>query len=390
MRSRFLGVAVLAALAATPRQGIAAQAEPGAAPILAITEPAEGSVVSGALVLRARLSPEAGPVLRLVFTADGQQVCTREAPPFECPWDAGKDVAAHHVRALAILRDGRRLVANVRTKGARFAPAALVEVVQVAATVTDKGGRFVKGLGRDVFRIFEDGVPQPVTHFIGEGTARELVVAVDMSGSMEDAMPACRAAVKQFLAGLRPDDQLTLLAFNDNVFTLAARETDPAARQRAVDRLAPWGGTALHDVVLRSLDLLDRQRGRRALVLFTDGEDRSSHATVEDVERRVEMSAAPIYVIAQGKGMRERELKRVMDRLADVSGGRAFFTDSVQELPGVFTAILEDLANQYLLAYDPANSLRDGSWRTIKVEVAGGATHKVRARQGYRATARRD
>ncbi len=263
-------------------------------------------------------------------------------------------------------------------------------MVQVAATVTDKGGRFVKGLGRDVFRIFEDGVRQPVTHFIGEGTARELVVAVDMSGSMEDAMPACRAAVKQFLAGLRPDDQLTLLAFNDNVFTLAARETDPAARQRAVDRLAPWGGTALHDVVLRSLDLLDRQRGRRALVLFTDGEDRSSHATVEDVERRVEMSAAPIYVIAQGKGMRERELKRGLDRLADVSGGRAFFTDSVQELPGVFTAILEDLANQYLLAYDPANPVRDGSWRTIKVEVAGGAAHKVRARQGYRATARRD
>ena len=288
-------------------------------------------MVSGALVLRARLSPEAGPVLRLVLTADGQQVCTREAPPFECPWDAGKNVAAHHVRALAILRDGRRLVANVRTKGARFAPAVEVEVVQVAATVTDKGGRFVKGLGRDVFRIFEDGVRQPVTHFIGEGTARELVVAVDMSGSMEDAMPACRAAVKQFLAGLRPDDQLTLLAFNDNVFTLAARETDPAARQRAVDRLAPWGGTALHDVVLRSLDLLDRQRGRRALVLFTDGEDRSSHATVEDVERRVEMSAAPIYVIAQGKGMRERELKRGLDRLADVSGGRAFFTDSVEE-----------------------------------------------------------
>jgi Ca-activated chloride channel homolog len=248
----------------------------------------------------------------------------------------------------------------------------------------------VKGLGKDAFRIFEDGVRQPVTHFIGEGTARDLVVAVDMSGSMEEAMPACRAAVKQFLAGLRPDDQLTLLAFNDNIFTLAQRETDPAARQRAVDRLAPWGGTALHDVVLRSLDLLDRQRGRRALILFTDGEDRSSRATIEDVERRVEMSAAPIYVIAQGKGMRERELKRVMDRLADVSGGRAFFTDSIQELPGVFTAILEDLANQYLLAYDPSNPLRDGNWRAIKVEVEGTAARKVRARQGYRATSRRN
>jgi Ca-activated chloride channel homolog len=389
-RARAARVGIALALAQLAGTLLFAQVEPPPEAALTITEPTEGGVVSGAVVLRARLTPEVLPVLRVIFTADGQQVCTRDSPPFDCPWDAGPDVAPHHVRALAILRDGRRLVANVRTKGARFAPGVEVEVVQVAATVTDKGGRFVKGLTKDAFRIFEDGVRQPVTHFIGEGTARELVVAVDMSGSMEEAMPACRAAVKQFLAGLRSDDQLTLLAFNDNIFTLAQRETDPLVRARAVDRLAPWGGTALHDVVLRGLDLLDRQRGRRALILFTDGEDRSSHATVEDVERRVEMSAAPIYVIAQGKGMRERELKRVMDRLADVSGGRAFFTDSVNDLPGVFTAILEDLANQYLLAYDPANPVRDGSWRTIKVEVEGGATHKVRARQGYRATPRRN
>jgi len=366
-----------------------AQTDAPTGPVLTITEPADGGVVSGAVTLKARLEPETPGVLRLSFTADGQPVCSREAPPFECAWDAGSALTPHHIRALLVMRDGRRLVANVRTKGARFAPGVDVEVVQVAATITDKSGRFVRGLGKDSFRILEDGVRQPVTHFIGEGTPRELVVAVDMSGSMEEAMPACRSAVKQFLVGLRPDDQVSLLAFNDNIFTLAQRETDVAARQRAVDRLAPWGGTALHDVVLRSLDLLDRQRGRRALVLFTDGEDRSSHATVADVERRVEMSAAPIYVIAQGKGMRERELKRVLDRLADVSGGRAFFTDSIEELPRVFAEILEDLASQYLLAYDPANPLRDGSWRAIKVEILGTNPHRVRARKGYRATPRR-
>jgi Ca-activated chloride channel family protein len=99
------------------------------------------------------------------------------------------------------------------------------------------------------------------------------------------------------------------------------------------------------------------------------------------------VSAAPIYVIAQGQALREGELKRVINRLADVSGGQAFFTDSVDELPSVFAGILEDLANQYLLAYDPSNPLRDGSWRAIKVEVEG-APHRVRARQGYRATPR--
>jgi Ca-activated chloride channel family protein len=360
--------------------GRAGAEEPG----LAIVEPGEDTFVSGPITLRARVEP-ALRILRVAFTADGQPVCTREAPPFECAWDAGPAVVPHQVRAVASLRDGGRLVATVRTKGAAYAPAVEVQVVQVAATVTDKSGRFVRGLAKEAFRIFEDGVEQPLTLFIGEGTARELVIAVDISGSMADAMPVCREAVKGFLGALRPDDQVTLLAFNDNIFTLARRETDPAARLRAVDRLAPWGGTALHDVLLRGLDLLDQRRGRRALVVFTDGEDRSSHATEQDVERRVEVSNAPIYVIAQGRGTRERSLKHVLDRLADVSGGRSFYTDKIDELGGVFAEITEDLASQYLLAYDPIKTERDGSWRAIRVEVAG--KHRVRARQGYRAVA---
>jgi Ca-activated chloride channel homolog len=371
--------------AAALQQG--AERAPGDAsePRLTISAPLQGAFVSGLLTLRASVEPGREQVRRVTFMADGQTVCTLERPPFECPWDAGLGVTPHAFRAVAVLRDGRRLVANVRTVGARLSPAVEVTVVQVAATVTDGSGRFVRGLGRDAFRIFEDGVPQELSHFVGEGTARELVVAVDMSGSMGSAMETCRRAVKAFLERLKLDDRLTLLAFNDSIFTVASRETNPAARQRAVERLAPWGGTALFDVVLRGLELLEHQRGRRALVLFTDGEDRDSHATAQDVQRRVDVSAAPIYVIAQGKGTRERELKQVMDRLADVSGGRAFYTDRIDELAGVFAEITEDLDSQYLLAYDPTNSARDGSWRSIKVEVRGGGGRHVRARQGYRA-----
>jgi VWFA-related protein len=257
----------------------------------------------------------------------------------------------------------------------------------VAATVTDGRGRLVKGLGRDSFRVFEDGREQEVTHFIGADGERELVVAVDMSGSMGTAMPRCREAVKRFLGFIRPIDAVTVLAFNDNVFTVSRREASPEARLRAVDRLRSWGSTAFYDAVLRGLDLLERHRGRRALVLFTDGEDMVSHATVQDVQRRIEVSASPVYVVAQGKGMREPGLKRVLDRVAGVSGGRAFYTNSVDELDSVFTEIGEDIASQYLLAYAPSGPVGDGAWRTIRVEVAG-RTDAVRAREGYRATAR--
>ena len=359
---------------------------PAPGPSLRIEEPSPGGYVSGLVTLRARIEPLDLPVLRLTFAADGHPVCAREAPPWECAWDAGQDVVAHSIRAVAVLTDGSRLVDSVRTEAAGYAPVVEVEVVQVAATVTDAKGRLVKGLGRDSFRVFEDGREQEVTHFIGAEAERELVVAVDMSGSMGPAMVRCREAVKRFLTSIRPVDAVTVLAFNDNVFTVSRREASPEARLRAVDRLRSWGSTAFYDAVLRGLDLLERHRGRRALVLFTDGEDMVSHATVQDVQRRIEVSASPVYVVAQGKGMREPGLKRVLDRVAGVSGGRAFYTDSVDDLDGVFTEIGEDIASQYLLAYAPTGSVSDGGWRTIRVEVAG-RKDAVRAREGYRARA---
>jgi Ca-activated chloride channel family protein len=356
-------------------------------PRLLIVEPAPGRYVSGKQTLRATLDPPGLRVVRLTFAADGQPVCARQAPPWECEWDAGDDVVSHNIRAVAVLGDGSRLVDSVRTEAAGFAPAVDVDVVQVAATVTDGGGRLVKGLSLADFRVYEDGHPREVTHFIGSEAERELVVAVDMSGSMSDAMPTCRAAVKRFLSTVRPIDSATLLAFNDWVFTAARRDVTPEARLRAVDRLRAWGSTAFHDAVLRGLDLLEAHRGRRALILFSDGEDMVSHTTSADVQARVERSATPVYVIAQGKGMREPTLKRVLDRISGVSGGRSFYTDSIDELDAVFAEIGTDIASQYLLAYAPGDAPRDGSWRTIRVEVEGQKKYAVRARQGYRALA---
>ena len=192
-----------------------------------IEEPAPGQYVSGLVTLRARIEPEGSPVVQLAFTADGHPACAREAPPWACDWDAGTDVVAHSIRAVAVLTDGSRLVDTVRTEAASYAPVVDVEVVQVAATVTDDKGRLVKGLGRDSFRVFEDGRQQEVTHFVGADAEREVVVAVDMSGSMGSAMVRCREAVKRFLASMRPRDSVTVLAFNDNVFTVARREASP-------------------------------------------------------------------------------------------------------------------------------------------------------------------
>jgi VWFA-related protein len=370
--------------AAPARAQSDAPATPGET--LSIVEPESDALVSGKQPLRAVLSPDGlfAQLRRLTFMADGRHVCTIDAAPLECAWDAGPGVQAHEVRAVAVLKDGRRLAASVRTRGGFALSGAEVDLVHVTATVTDGKGRLMKMLPRGIFQVQEDGVGQEVTHFVGESQEREIVVAVDISGSMGAAMPQVRQAVRKFLAALRPSDHVTLLAFNDSVFTLARRETDAAARSRAVDRLASWGGTCLHDAILRGLDLLDRQRGLKALVVFTDGEDRSSRADPAAVARRVGTSDALIYMIGQGRGTEVPALKKVMDRLAGLSGGRAFHTKNAAELEGSFAEIVEELSSQYVLAYEPTNGARDGSWREIRVGVTRPGL-VVRSRQGYRA-----
>lgn len=357
---------------------------PAGAPQLKILSPGEDAYVTGATLLRASMTP-AESVTGVTFFADGRQVCALTHPPFECEWDAGAAITAHQVRAVATLRGGNRIVQTVRTKSVGYVERVDVDVVQVTATVSDGHGKFIRGLPQAGFHVFEDGHPQAITHFASEDVPLELVVAIDISGSMAPAMPRVKTAVKEFLGDVPPQDQVTLLGFNDNIFTVTRKTTDPAERIKAVDRLAPWGSTALYDVLLRGVEMLGRQTGRKALVVFTDGEDQGSHATINDVERRLQSSDVTLYMIGQGRGVTMDPLRRIMERLSVPTGGRALFSDSIDELHTAFADLLDELSNQYLLGYQSSNSRRDDAWRKIKVDVDG--HHDVRARQGYRALA---
>jgi len=358
-----------------------------ARPELRILSPDEGSYLSGRVLLRAAISPMSaiGGIASVSFYVDGALVCTLERLPYECEWEAGHSVEEHLVRAVATLKAGGRLVASVHTKRLDHAEAVEVTAIQVTATVTNaETGRFVPGLPKTAFRVLEDGVPQAIASFKAQNVALELVAAIDISGSMRTAVPQLKAAVKEFLAAVPSRDNVTLVGFNDNIFPLTRRSKDPAARLKAVDRLAAWGGTALYDVIVRGLDMLGEMAGRKALVVFTDGEDQGSHLMREAVLKRLEESDATLYMIGQGQRAEVPDLRELMTRLARQSGGRAFFPDHIEELAEVFRQIIEDLSNQYLLSYEPTNGRRDGTWRTITIEMTDPGL-RVRAREGYRA-----
>jgi VWFA-related protein len=382
MVPRILAAVVWAAMTIA----VVAQGPSTSAPIFEITAPDGDSFLAGPVVLSATVEP-ATAVTRMTFFVDGREVCVVASPPFECDWDAGPTVEEHQIRVLAAFTDGTRRVSTVRTKGLNVTETVDVDVVQVTVTVTNDRGEFVSGLPKSAFHVLEDGKPQTITYFASEDVPLELVIAVDISGSMATAMSKLKQAVKAFLGAVPAEHRLSAYGFNDTVFALTRKATEtPEERMKAVDRLAPWGATALYDVIVSSIDTLGTRTGRKAIIVFTDGEDQGSHVTLDQVEKRLQASDVTLYMIGQGRGLEVDRLKKVMERLSDPTGGRVFAMSSIDELSSAFDTLLEELSHQYLIGYPPPGEVRDGKFHDITVRVDG---HKhVRARDGYRFTAR--
>ena len=373
-----LGAGSLAESPALPVQAGAGE------PSIRITAPQNDTYVTGGAVLTAVIEPATAAVERVSFFADGRLVCAVDRPPFTCPWDAGPGVKEHVIRAVAQLPGGGRAVTSIRTRGAGIAEAVEVHVVQVSVLVRDDKGAFVKGLEARDFRLREDGVPQRLTHVANEDTPLEVVMALDISASMEGAIGDVRTSARTFISALRERDALTILGFNDNIFTVARRETQAEARLKALDRLAPWGATSLYDVISRGVSLLRQQAGRKGLVVFSDGEDESSRLSFDVVEKELQSSDAVMYAVGLGRGARMADLTKQLSRLADASGGRAVIAPDTSQLSGAFRDVVDELAHQYVLSYSPTNEKRDGSWRALAVDVPGRDV-RIRARPGYRA-----
>jgi Ca-activated chloride channel homolog len=353
-------------------------------PKMAITAPRADTVVSGATVIALDIVPTAA-VQIVTFFVDGRLECTVERPPFACTWEPGPVVRGHHIRVVATFSDGRRLVDNVRTKDLGYAEHAEVEAVLVPVIVTE-GGRFVTGLRRRDFEVFEDDAPQQVIALASEESPLDLVLAIDISGSMEGALAEVKSAVKQLLSQLRTGDAATLIGFNDNTFLVAEREKDQQAREEAVDLLSAWGGTALYDATVRAVELVGRNPGRKGVVVFSDGDDRHSLTSPETAAARVQGGNAMLYTVGFGAGASVTTLRDRLQHYASATGGRAFFPRQSVELAQVFGHIVAELSNQYVLSYVSTNTRKDGAWRAIRVKVRSGK-YEVRARRGYQAHA---
>lgn len=270
-----------------------------------------------------------------------------------------------------------------------------VEVVSLAVTVTDKQGRYIGGLDRDAFEIFEDGVIQDLTYFSRDAQPIALTLLIDTSTSMEAKMRIAQEAAIGFTRQLEPSDVAAVVGFNSRPQVLQSFTSDVNLLEQAIRRTSAGGSTALYNAIYIGLRELQRVRvedapgviRRQAIVVLSDGEDTTSLLSYEEVLEIAKRSETAIYAIGlrapaevNTSGFREAEF--VLRTLAQQTGGRAFFVEDPATLPEIYQRIADELANQYSMGYVSKNGRRDGSWRRIVVRV-GRPDVTARTKQGY-------
>jgi Ca-activated chloride channel family protein len=330
--------------------------------------------------------------------------------------------------AIAIACGAPAFSAQKPDEGGGFRFRSGVELINVAVTVTDGNGHFVSGLRQEDFVVYEDGEPQPISHFSSERVPVSLGIVLDTSGSMAgEKFGHARAALDRFVYDLLgPDDEVFLYTFSTHPILEQGWTSDRSRISRALRRITPRGGTTMYDTVAEAVPLAEQgQHRKKALVVISDGNDTSSTQTIAELKQQIRQSEVLVYAIGidgegritggapaprppiriplpfpvpggrrpwpggpppgRGGGTWTRSEDRVnigaLRSMTDESGGRAEIVRTSQDLDPATAGIADELSRQYFLAY-PAGARDDGQWHTIRVEVKG-HRYRVRARQGY-------
>lgn len=273
-----------------------------------------------------------------------------------------------------------------------------VDLVMMHTSVYDKNGRFVSGLKRDNFKVFEEGVEQKVSSFSQEDVPVSMGILLDLSGSMRNKIEQVNKAALAFIRASNPQDQVFLIGFNEQVELLQDYTSDIDEVSDSLDNIVVTGGTALYDAIYLGVQKADTGiKPKKAIVVITDGEDRDSYYKLDELVGKVQESYVQIYCVGflnpvPDKGLFGHWSKSVpekahdaLQKISEETGGKAFFPQKLTEISNIVSEIAHELRNQYSIGYISSNTLRDGSYRRVKItlDAASAANSHVRYRRGY-------
>jgi Ca-activated chloride channel family protein len=252
-----------------------------------------------------------------------------------------------------------------------------VDLALINVTVTDPYNRLVTGLDPDNFRVYEDNIEQEVVTFSSEDVPISIGVIFDFSGSMANKIGKAREAALQFFKTANPQDEFFLVSFNERAELTSAFTNSIEDLQSRMMLTAPKGRTALLDAIYLGLSQMRGARnGKRALLILSDGGDNHSRYNESDIKRLVKEADTQLYAIGifDPLGYRNRTPEELngpslLGEVTEMTGGRVFAVENLNELPDIASKIGMELRNQYVLGYRPSNKAHDARWRKIKIKL---------------------
>src|SRR5882724_3993223 len=261
-------------------------------------------------------------------------------------------------------------------------------LVVLHASVSDRQGRMLSTLGRDAFRVFENGTSQEIKLFRHEDIPVSLGIVIDGSASMQQKLPRVEAAALALVHESNPRDEAFIVNFNDQAFLDVPITSDVLKMKQGLGRIDARGGTAMRDAIKMALDYSNvaATKEKRVLLVITDGNDNASRSSLDRIVRQAQQSESVIYAIglfSQEKRADAAQAKHALTELTSATGGLAFYPKDVGEVQQLAVAIARDIRSQYLVTYSPRVEALDGSYRQIKLTVTAPGNAIVRTRNGY-------
>ena len=252
-----------------------------------------------------------------------------------------------------------------------------VNLVLIPVTVTDPLNRFVTGLEKEYFKLYEDKKQQVITAFSSEDAPLSIGILFDCSGSMGQKLSKSRDAVAQFFKTSNPEDEAFLVQFHDTANLVQSFTNNLEDLQNRLQFTQSKGMTALLDAIYLGIHQMKKAKNqRKALLIISDGGDNDSRYTESEIRNLVKEGDVQIYAIGiyEPAGSRSRTVEEsngpaLLTELADQTGGRQYQVENLNELPDIAAKIGMELRNQYLLGYSPQNQEKDGKYRRVEVKL---------------------
>jgi Ca-activated chloride channel homolog len=342
--------------------------------------PKDGDVVAGDTVFRFDVRGRGAGPDRIEVFVDGRLIGTALPPGWTLLWDSPEVLAGGELLAVAMRGEEVLDRATVRTRKVRLHSEVDVRLVQLFPVVRDRRGQFVSGLEASDFVVHEDGQPMVLDRFASEVGSLSLAILLDVSESMTGKLGYVQQASNRLVDRLSPQDEVALYVFNHGFARVVELTRNHRLLKDRIWDIRAAGGTALYDAVIRTIQDARDLPGRKAIFVFSDGQDRMSVADLERVAQVAADSDVIVYAVGAGDDPESLRARKDLVQLASQTGGEAYFITRFQDLDGALDRIIRHLRSQYVMAYVPPDG--PAGIRTIAVRTRD-ARYEVRARSSY-------